>query len=384
MTFLASIGNRLVRYRLDARGTLQPTTELALPSSVHYAWPHPRRRLLYVACSTRMFTPKDDGHCLVAVAVPEDDNALELAGPSLPLGSRTIHMTLDESGSFVFCLFNDPPGIQVHALAADGSIGSAVEQRADLDLGIYPHQVRVMPGNRHLLIAARGNDARRGRAEDPGALRRFALNGGRLEPAQVVAPRGGVGFGPRHLDFHPRLPCIYVSVERQNELHVYRHDDDVIGDAPEQVLNTLAPGKPRLHEQFAGAVHVHPDGRYVYVANRDETHAGIPASGDIGDNTIAVFRVDPRTGLVTPVGHSELGAWHVRTFSLQHPFLLAASLQDVELAVPGGPRREPASLGVFRIADEGLLVPVARTRVATGGTWQFWSGFPASYGAAWS
>jgi 6-phosphogluconolactonase (cycloisomerase 2 family) len=381
MTFFASIGDRLVRYRLDAQGTPHRTAELVLPSPVLYAWPHPRLRVLYVACSTRMFTPRDEGHCLAAVAVPDDDSALELAGGPVPLASRTIHMTLDESGSFVFCLFNDPPGLQVHALALNGSIGLKVEQRADLDLGIYPHQVRVMPGSRHVVVAARGNDARPGRPEDPGALRRFALHGGRLEAAQVVAPRGGVGFGPRHLDFHPWLPCLYVSVERQNQLQVYRHADGVIADEPEQVLDTLAPGKPR-HEQFAGAVHMHPDGRFVYVANRDDTHAGRPASRDSGDNTMAVFRVDPRTGLVTPAGHNELGAWHVRTFSLQPPFLVAASLQEVPLAAPGT-AREPATLSVFRIGEDGLLAPVAQAPVSTGGTWQFWSGFVRAYGARW-
>jgi len=39
-----------------------------------------------------------------------------------------------------------------------------------------------------------------------------------LTNAVSIAPNGGQGFGPRHLDFHPTKPWMYVSIETQNKL----------------------------------------------------------------------------------------------------------------------------------------------------------------------
>jgi 6-phosphogluconolactonase (cycloisomerase 2 family) len=50
----------------------------------------------------------------------------------------------------------------------------------------------------------------------------FSFKDGQLANRGSIAPNGGYGFGPRNLDFHPGLPLVYVSLERQNRLDVYR------------------------------------------------------------------------------------------------------------------------------------------------------------------
>jgi 6-phosphogluconolactonase (cycloisomerase 2 family) len=186
------------------------------------------------------------------------------------------------------------------------------------------------------------------------------------------------------VDFHPTLPCLYVSVERQNELHVYRHRDGVIDEQPAQVMSTLAPGKRPAFPQYAGAVHVHPQGRFVFVANRDDPHAGAEDSHLTGDNTMAVFAIDAQSGTVAPPRHYELDAYHVRTFSLQPPWLVAASQGDVTLEGQGAATRwVPASLGVFRISPDGALSALHRTPVPAGTSMLFWCAFPAAYRSRW-
>ena len=39
-----------------------------------------------------------------------------------------------------------------------------------------------------------------------------------------IAPNGGKEFGPRHLDFHPTEPWMYVSIETQNKMYMYRRE----------------------------------------------------------------------------------------------------------------------------------------------------------------
>lgn len=378
--FLASLGASLMRFDLDVEGRLHRLDAIEMDSPIHYCWPHPQRRLLCVAGSGRWFTLHDTDHVLAVVEVPADRAPMRRVGVAVPLRSRPIHVTLDPQGCFVLSLFNDPPGVQVHTLAGDGSIAGEVAQDAGLELGTYPHQVRVSPCGGWVLVAARGNNAGPGRPEDPGSLRRYHWGDGRLRPAQVVAPGGGLGFGPRHLDFHPTLPVIYLSVERQNEIHVYHHQDGVLEPAPRQVIATLDPARRPEFPQYAGAVHVDPAGRFVYLVNRDDPHPGREASHLTGDNSMAAFAIDPRTGTLAAPVHSATGAYHIHTFSLAPPFLVTASQADVALP---GPRSVPAVLGVFRMRDDGRLQPISRTDMPTGESMLFWCGFPRAYGAGW-
>ena len=52
----------------------------------------------------------------------------------------------------------------------------------------------------------------------------FSFKDGVLTNLAAIQPGDGMRFGPRHLDFHPTQPWVYVSVESQNKLHVYKLD----------------------------------------------------------------------------------------------------------------------------------------------------------------
>ena len=110
----------------------------------------------------------------------------------------------------------------MHRIEADGTIGEEVVQAGQPDFGIYAHQVRATPGNKTLTLCSRGNDATASKPEDPGHIEVFGFNDGQLTNLQSIAPHGnGMGFGPRHLDFHPGGRFVYVSLERENSLAVF-------------------------------------------------------------------------------------------------------------------------------------------------------------------
>ena len=67
-------------------------------------------------------------------------------------------------------------------------------------------------------MAARGHNPRNGKPEEPGCLKVFDYADGQLRNQVSIAPNGGFGFGPRHLEFHPNGRWIYVALERQNKL----------------------------------------------------------------------------------------------------------------------------------------------------------------------
>jgi len=79
-----------------------------------------------------------------------------------------------------------------------------------------------------------------------GALKVFKYRDGVLSGEVSIAPGGGYGFGPRHLDFHPSQPWVYVSLERQHQVCVFTLDGDTLSSEPLFSKETLAePGNVR-------------------------------------------------------------------------------------------------------------------------------------------
>jgi hypothetical protein len=68
--------------------------------------------------------------------------------------------------------------MSVHAHGPDGAIGEEVKQAAQIDGGIYAHQIRMLPSNRALVLVTRGNNATSSKPEDPGAVKVKALTNG--------------------------------------------------------------------------------------------------------------------------------------------------------------------------------------------------------------
>jgi 6-phosphogluconolactonase len=82
-------------------------------------------------------------------------------------------------------------------------------------------------------------------------------------------------------------------------------------------------------------VRVHPSGKFLYASNR-------------GPDSIAVFAIDPATGLLSLIGHQPTGGKTPRSFSIDPTgaYLLAAN-QDSD------------TITLFRIDPQtGLLAPI--------------------------
>jgi len=374
----SSVGEQLTHYVVDVGNyALHRQNTVTLPAPVQYAWPHPSKRFLYVVSGHRGKSGPDVKHYLTALRVDET-GALHEHGPSQSLPQRPLHVSLDATGSYALVAYNDPAGVTVHRIDADHTIGAQVEQPADLDVGIFPHQILMMPGNRDAILVTRGNDAAGRKPEDPGALKVMCLEDGVLHNVASIAPGGGYGFGPRHLDFHPTQPWVYVSLERQNKLQMYERDDDVLAATPKFEKDLLAEPDNVRPRQLGGTVHVHPGGRYVYAANRaDDTTdvEGTPVFAG-GENSIAAYAIDPGSGEPELIQHADPQSFHVRTFAIEPGgrMLVAASIMPMQVRDGGGARLVPAALTVFRIGDDGRLAYMRKYDVATNGKHQFWMG----------
>jgi 6-phosphogluconolactonase len=371
----AAVGPELATYMVSAHdGLLRKTSRVQLPSAVQYVWHHPSTRFLYVAWSNGM---QGDRHGVTAYRVDTASGALSPHGSAIEIRHRPVHLTLDANGTHVLVAYNSPSSLSVHNLKADGSLGDEVKQPGSLDTGIYAHQIRVHPSNRMVVLVTRGNGPAPGRPEDPGALKIFDYNDGVVSNRRSIAPGGGFGFQPRHIDFHPTQPFMYLNLERQNLLQVYRTlngesvDPDALFSKP--TLDTPSPSKPA---QMTGAIHVHPDGRVVYISNRasgTQAVAGKPV-WEGGENTIGVYTIG-QTGEPQRIQNIDSGGMHARTFTLDAASgLLVAANQNAVTKSDG--TRVPAALAVFRIAGDGRLTFLRKHEVETGQSGSLmWAGF---------
>jgi 6-phosphogluconolactonase (cycloisomerase 2 family) len=359
LSLYASVGPDLTRYDVDLEsGELVRRDSVSLPANVQYVWPHASRRFLYAATSNSAsgMGPAGDRHHVTALAVDPATGALCRHGEPIALPTRPIHMATDVPSTHILVAFSNPSGLRVYAVNPDGTPGAEVTQAAPVDPGIFAHQVLATPDNRLVILVTRGHDAAPNKPEEPGALKVFAYADGQLSNEQSVAPGGGFGFGPRHLDFHPTQPWIYVALERQNELATFERHGDAIAPAAKYRTTALAePGNLR-GRQLVGTVHVHPNGRFVYVANRASSTAQMNGQHAFvgGENSIAVYAINSSTGEPTLIQHADTHGVHPRTFHIDPSgrLMAVAHIQGIRLA---DGTAIPPRLTTFRIGEDGRL-----------------------------
>jgi 6-phosphogluconolactonase (cycloisomerase 2 family) len=390
--FYSGVGGQLTHYEVDfSAATLAKRAAVTLPGGIQYAWPHPGRRYLYVATSSGGvgiapvpgYPP--DQHYLAAFRVTPLGE-LSPHGELIKLRQRPVHVSVDHAGEHVLVAYNFPSNVSVHKIKADGSIGAGVKQSDKLETGIYFHQIRATPADKTVLIVARGNNPEGSKPEDPGSLHIYDFNNGVLSHRRKIAPNGGYGYGGRHLDIHPTQPWVYLSVERQNQLIAYKMTPD--GDlAPEPLFtkSTLADPTHKFRIQSAGPIHIHPNGRFVYLGNRSglATVAG-PGVENLdgkmvfsgGESNIAVFTIDQQTGEPSPIQHADIRAAHPRTFGLDASarLLVAGSLARSARREEGKVVDMPAGLTVFRMDQDGKLTFARKYDIDVGPFTQWWTG----------
>ena len=200
------------------------------------------------------------------------------------------------------------PGEPVDVVQHEGSGPDAARQAAP-----HPHYIRTAPEGGRVLVADLGTDEV---ISYPPVGRDTGLG-----EARAVVTRTAPGGGPRHLAFHPGGSVVYLVNELHGTVTAWSYDAESGAMEELQTVSTLPEGFDG--ENYSAAIHVHPGGRWLYVSNR----------GDF--DGIALFDIDPRTGLLTPRGHQREGIVWPRSFAI-HPdgrWLLVANQRGGDVRV---------------------------------------------------
>jgi 6-phosphogluconolactonase len=219
-------------------------------------------------------------------------------------GSGPAHVSVDQTGHWVFAANYGGGTIAVLPVLSDGGLGAATDTKTAIP---NAHQIQSDATNKFVLVPSLGSNT----------VKQYLFNAdaGTLTANATSVFGTDAGAGPRHLALHPNGKFAYLINETNSTLQALAFDSATGRLSGLQTVSTLPSG-------FTGAntcaeVFVHPNGRFVYGSNR-------------GDDSIVIFAIDTTTGLLTLVGHTKTGGQTPRNFGIDPggTILLAANQQS--------------------------------------------------------
>ena len=321
-----------------AAGKLSMIGRAAELGRANWAVNHPRLPIIYFAQGSRDSTLGPGA--VIGFRIDLGGGALNKWCEMSAGGTGTTYLAFDHLSNTI--LGANFGGAQIFAapVKSDGTLGEVISQVAVSGSGptrrqasAHPHSVALDPSGRWLVAADLGADRlwvfpfdRRTRqigADDAAASRHFALP---------------PGAGPRHISFHPNGRSLYLVEELSADIVAFAWDAKAGRLAQVQRLSTDDPAFTGTRS--AAEVTVSRDGRFVYVSNRS-------------DHMMVVYSVDSRSGRLKQLQRIAAGGtmpWHFAIHA-SNRWLIAAN-------------RDADTLAVFRINPRTGLLSDSNQRLA--------------------
>lgn len=253
--------------------------------------------------------PSQDGNVLFAVhhmadqpegavssfKIDKQSAALALISTVSSSGRGPCYVGIDSEGKWMMVANYSSGNISLYTVDKEGGIVASTDVVQHKGTG--PDESRQKGPHAHYIHMGTGGLIY---AADLGADKVFLyqLDGKRQSFVPHTYPYLSVpaGSGPRHVDFHPEAPFVYVLNELNGTVSGFMYDEK---DQSFSIIETVST----MPENFEGYnksadIHVHPNGKFLYASNR----------GDL--NSISIFEIDEKSGKITLLGHqSEDIAW---------------------------------------------------------------------------
>ena len=274
--------------------------------------------------------PDSKGGYITSYEIVENGKHLKMINSVSINDGRGVHLTLDQTGSYLFTAQYGAGSVASFPIAEDGSIQPRSDLKKHSGSGPnpkrqkrpHPHSVYVSPDNHYLMVPDLGIDR----------VMIYKINhqdGTLTEVSSALCPPGS---GPRHMKFHPNGKFAYVLNELLMTVSVFSYDSSNGNMKELQVIPTL-PKELWEVPNKASEIRIDSKGKYLYAANR-------------GHDTIAAFSIDPSSGKLSFIEREPVRGAYPRNFNLDptDQWLIAAG-------------RDSNTLSVFQISPEnGSLI----------------------------
>ncbi|MEJ7595218.1 MAG: lactonase family protein [Planctomycetaceae bacterium] len=301
--------------------------ELANPSFLAV---HPTHKFLYAVNELSEGPGKGNGG-VTAMKINPDGTLMKLNDqPSF--GGAPCHCNVDATGRTLMIANYTGGNVVAYPIDVDGKIGAATSNIHHEDPGrenaseLTPraHSINLSSDNRFAYAADLGLDKI--------FIYKLDAENSTLSPADPPSASVTLGGGPRHFAIHPSGNFAYTNNETSMVATAFARNAKTGALQAIQDITTI-PGGHEGQKSTAECL-CHPSGKFLYVSNR-------------GPDSITVYSINQKTGLLTWVENEPTGGKEPRNFFIE----------------PGGKwllaeNQNSDSIHVFAIDQEtGALMP---------------------------
>jgi 6-phosphogluconolactonase len=322
--YFGTAGNGGIHHAVfdDESGELGEIIQAAELNQAGFVALHPTQPFLYSIAKLEENSAK--GH-VVAFKMNEDNTLTQLNAQSSE-GSNPCHLSLDATGGMLMVAnYTSNHSVAAFAVGADGSLATSDSMHSHTGSGEHPqrqksphpHSIFPNPANTFAYSPDLGTDR----------IEIYALDSAhaQLTPTGSAAVPGGAK-GPRHLKFSADGRFVYVLLELSMEIAVYKADSN---GGMLHHIETVSTFEDRsdIDRITCSELRIHPNGKFVYAANRD-------LEGRNRDG-ISVFRCDPETGKLTLIENEPSRVSVPRNFNITPcgTWLIAGGQKSNNLAI---------------------------------------------------
>ena len=253
-------------------------------------------------------------------------------------GDSPCYISTDVSGKWVFVANYMGGNCVAFPVKADGSLAHYTQimqheghgPNANRQEKAHVHTVIFTPDQHYLLTTDLGTDEI--------VIYNFNKDD-KKQPLSVKAVvKTTPGAGPRHIAFDPKGTYAYLMEELSGMVSVFRYNNGSL-----RLVQHISAHPADFKGQIGSAdIHLSPDGRFLYTANRGQS------------NTISIFSVDAASGKIKPLGHEPVHGATPRNFVIDPSgrYLLVANQDSDNIVI----FKRNAQTGLLQATDRQIRI----------------------------
>ncbi len=277
----------------------------------------PQGSFLYAVQENTAANGKGGG--ISAFSFNKENGTLNFINEQPSGGNHPCYVAVDKTGKWVVTGNYSSGNLAVFPVLANGGLGAAVTTiqhkgsgpNAARQQSPHVHCTLFSADNRFLFVPDLGIDKIMIYAFDPAT--------GKLTPASQPFAQSIAGAGPRHFCFHPSDKYGYLAEEMSGTVVAFKYKN---GKLKKMQRISCMPAGDSSNASTAD-IHVSPDGKFLYASNRAAA------------NTITIFKINPKKGTLSLVGHQPTLGKTPRNFNFDPSgnFLLVANQNSDNIVI---------------------------------------------------
>jgi 6-phosphogluconolactonase len=237
---------------------------------------------------------------------------------SLAGSNGACHLEVDKTGRWLIVGNYGSGSVSVLSIEKNGKLGNVTQTITHEGKSIDPdrqqkphvHSVNFSPNSKYVFVPDLGTDK----------IMTYQLNAqtGNLMAGDVPFTSVTPGTGPRHFTFHPNGKFAYVIQEMSASITAFKYNDGTL-ETIQRVTNLPDTYTGR---KWAADIHLSPDGKFLYGSTR-------------AHDSLVIFKVDEKTGLLTLVGLQSVNGKTPRNFAIDPTgnFVLVANQDSDNITI---------------------------------------------------